>query len=122
MNQSALLSRRTILASPRRAPVSKPATKWGGKLLLTVFLLTIFEGAARKWLFQSTPILRYAAYFSKDLVFLLAACAGAASISRRLQKYFGFVFVVGCLFILLPSTMNLATTPLVGAILSFRAY
>jgi hypothetical protein len=61
-------------------------------------------------------------YFSKDLVFVLAACAGAAAISKTHEKYAIFVLVVSILLILLPSTINLANTPLVGAILSFRAY
>ena len=50
----------------QRAPTG---TSSGTKLLILVFLLTIFEEALRKWVVSGSPLLRYGIYFSKDIVF-----------------------------------------------------
>jgi hypothetical protein len=82
-------------------------------------LLTIFEGAARKWLFQGHPPLRYAAYFSKDLVFILAAYFGL----RKGLRFDISWFVVCAILVLVPSLFaTMVNSNLVGMSLSIRAY
>ena len=100
---------------------SQVAQKWdlGIALLAGVLLLTIFEGAARKWLFAGNPYLRYAAYFSKDFIFLWAAYLGA----RRGKQFHLSWFVLCTGLILLPSIVStMANSNAVGMALSFRAY
>jgi hypothetical protein len=81
--------------------------------------LTIFEGAGRKWLFPQIPYLRYAAYFSKDVLFILIAYWGLQA-GRR----FDLQWMVPCALLIIASsaigTMN--NSNLVGIFLSVRAY
>ncbi len=88
-------------------------------LLAGVLVLTIFEGAARKWLFAGSPALRYAAYFSKDVVFLVAAYMGTQRGKQVDFSWLGFC----ALLVLLPSAIGtLAHSNVVGVALSVRAY
>jgi hypothetical protein len=92
----------------------KPAT-----LLAVVALLTIFEGAGRKWLFPNNAPLRYLAYYSKDIVFMLLAYWGYTNDRRfdlRWIVWCGFLILVPCA---IPTTSN---SNIVGMWLSFRAY
>jgi hypothetical protein len=95
--------------------------KWAGWLILLVFMLTIFEGAARKWLFSGTPPLRYAAYFSKDIVFVLAAFATYRP-SKLTITALAVLLPLSAALLLFPTMANLSSTSAVGAVLSFRAY
>jgi hypothetical protein len=107
--------------SIERRQIAAPVDRlWSPALLLVgVLLLTIFEGAFRKWLFAGNPVLRYAAYFSKDMLFLIAAYIG----SRR-TTYFKMSWLPVCAaLILLPSIgATLVSSNPVGAFLSLRAY
>jgi hypothetical protein len=91
----------------------------GVTLLVMVLLLTIFEGAARKWLFEDSPTLRYAAYFSKDICFVWAAILG-----RRRGRRFNLSWMGLCAgLILIPSAASsFANSNAVGTILAIRAY
>jgi hypothetical protein len=88
-------------------------------LLILVLLLTIFEGAARKWLFPEEPSLRYLAYFAKDIVFCLAAYVG-----MRKERRFDLSWLILCaILILAPSAIStVASSNVVGMGLSLRAY
>jgi hypothetical protein len=94
----------------------------GGKLLALVIVLTIVEGAFRKWMFPGSAPLRYAMYFSKDVVFFVAAFVGASSLPRDQRKLANWVVLVTGLLILPSSLANIGTTSAVGAFLSLRAY
>jgi hypothetical protein len=97
------------------------ATGSGGKWVLIVFLLTIFEGAIRKWLVPDSPTFRYSVYFSKDVAFVCAALAGLAHAQSKL-KLVGALWVVSFIALLVPTIVNIGNTPGVGALLSVRAY
>lgn len=87
--------------------------------MASVLLLTIFEGAARKWLFADNPPMRYAAYVSKDVLFVLAAYLGLQRGRRFDLTWLG----ICALLILAPSSFGtFANSNLVGALLSIRAY
>lgn len=109
----------TSAAYKYRNPTTTVNRNKDALFLLAVLLMTIFEGAARKWLFASSPMLRYSAYFSKDLVFVFAAYVG---LSRGLR--FDITWFLPCaVLILLPSTIgSVANSNLVGMGLSIRAY
>jgi hypothetical protein len=93
---------------------------WSAALLIpAVMLMTIFEGAFRKWVFASDPLLRYATYFSKDVLFVYAAYLG-----WRRNPYFDLSWVAVCAALILLPSMGatlMAMNP-VAVILSFRAY
>jgi hypothetical protein len=84
-----------------------------------VMLLTIFEGAFRKWAFASNPMLRYATYFSKDVLFVYAAYVGL-----RHRSFFDMSWLAACAaLIVLPSVgSTLMSLNPVGVLLSLRAY
>jgi hypothetical protein len=117
---------RTSTSSPsliQRALVARPsaAEPWdpGISLLVGVLVLTILEGAARKWLFAEKPGLRYAVYFSKDALFLCAAYLGARRQQRFALPWFGLCAGL----VILPSLFGtLAHSNAVGIALSVRAY
>lgn len=91
----------------------------GSGLIALIMICTIFEGAPRKWLFTSVPLLRYACYFSKDALFLLAAFIGARNNRDQNVSW----FVLPSVLMLLPSLAStLSHSNLVGAALSLRAY
>lgn len=95
--------------------------KWtlGLVLLAGALVLTIVEGAARKWLFAGVPALRYAAYFSKDILFVLAAYLGAQQ-----RRPLGLSIFAVCAVLILASSVagSIAHSNLVGTVLSIRAY
>jgi hypothetical protein len=96
--------------------------QWGGKLILATVILTVVEGAFRKWAFANYPVLRYAVYFSKDFVFILAGLAGVPQAPARYRRYFAWILLGGTLSIL-PATLSfLPNETLVGTFLSLRAY
>jgi hypothetical protein len=108
-------------------PVNRAAQKaaslgGGGKLLTLVIVLTILEGAIRKWAFAGSPALRYGMYFSKDAVFVAAALMGASSMTRTQIKYAGMVLLATLILILPFGLASLGNASMVGAFLSFRAY
>ena len=94
----------------------------GGQLLALVIVLTILEGAFRKWVFPGSAILRYAMYFSKDAVFIAAACVGASSMTAIQRKYARLVLLATLILIVPCSLGTLGNASPVGAFLSFRAY
>jgi hypothetical protein len=93
---------------------------WNPAILLAgVFLLTIFEGALRKWVFNSNFTMRYATYFSKDILFAIAAYVGM----RRGAAFDMSWFVVCAALIILPSLgSTLASFNPVAVLLALRAY
>jgi hypothetical protein len=103
----------------RRSIAHQPFWQNMALLFVLIVLLTLFEGAARKWLFPSYAWLRYLAYFSKDIVFVLAAYVGL----RRARR-FDLSWVLLCaLLILVPSAVStMSHSNVVGMGLSFRAY
>src|SRR5438270_13517217 len=105
-------------------PLRNPriGSEWGGKLILVTFILAIFEGAIRKWVFAGSPPLRYATYLSKDMVFFFAALAGAASATATQLRFSYLVLIVSVLLVLPPSLVHLGDTSVAGAVLSSRAY
>lgn len=109
-------------ARPSHQVVRPRGAHWGGSLILITLAFTIFEGALRKWVFSDIPTLRYAAYFSKDVVFILAGLAGFAAAGMTNRQYAYWVVVISACFILLPSMSNLPETSLVGSVLAIRAY
>ncbi len=112
---------RSLASQPRGVGRTLPAdTGWGGKLILATFLLTIFEGAFRKWVFGGSPPLRYGMYFSKDLVFICAGLAGMAQ--ARSTRLIGILLTVSLFSLSVPTLVNLPNTTAVGAILSIRAF
>jgi hypothetical protein len=115
------LTNRSTTARIATRPAGRVASL-GGKLILTVIILTVIEGSLRKWVFSSSPGLRYVAYFSKDVIFLIAGLTGAASMGTRNGRYAAWVLLAGVFFILPPSLAHLGNSSLSGAILSFRAY
>ena len=102
----------------QRAPTG---TSSGTKLLILVFLLTIFEGALRKWVVSGSPLLRYGIYFSKDIVF---ACAALVSIqdSRWTQRALMLYLPFSAATLLVPTLVNFGNIQGVGLVLSVRAY
>jgi hypothetical protein len=88
-------------------------------LIAAVIVLAILEGALRKWVFASNPMMRYGIYFSKDVLFLFAAYLGV-----QRGSYFRLSGIVTCgALILLPSMgPTLLTSNYMGVILSLRAY
>jgi hypothetical protein len=108
--------------STRRSMRKPSSSGWGGKLILATVVLTIVEGALRKWVFSESPSLRYAAYFSKDVLFVFAGLAGAASMGVNNRRYAGLVLLASVGLILPSSLATFGNGSLVGAILSFRAY
>ena len=99
--------------------VAVPRWDVGVALIAGVLLLTILEGAARKWLFADNPPMRYAAYLSKDILFVLAAYLGLQRGRRFDLTWLG----ICALLILVPSALGtFENSNLVGAGLSIRAY
>jgi hypothetical protein len=97
------------------------ATRWdlGVFLMVCVLLLTIFEGAARKWSFADNPAMRYASYAAKDVVFMILAL-----VCLKRGRRFDLTWLGICaILILVPSLPGtLTNSNLVGAMLSIRAY
>jgi hypothetical protein len=124
MNLGAKFVRRPSRNAPPLRPELAPpnAAAWGGKLLLLVFLLTIFEGALRKWVVGGTPALRYLAYFSKDIVFVIAALAGAGVHRRWQHLALGVLLPISVALLLGPTLVNLPHSNAVGLLLSGRSY
>src|SRR5437016_130595 len=77
-------------SSVRPEPWSR--SHWAEIILCLSIVACIMEGAARKWVFTGEPILRYLAYFSKDILFGILVVAtwprgsinGSDSIRNRL--------------------------------------
>jgi hypothetical protein len=113
------LARTTTRLHPRAGGRTSPG--FGGKWILIALLLTIFEGAIRKWFIPGTPAIRYAVYFSKDIAFVCAAVAGMAY-ARQSRKLISTLCAVSLVGLLVPTLVNLSNTPGVGALLSLRAY
>ncbi len=109
------------LARPARQLRPPMLQAWGCTWILVVLLLTIFEGALRKWLVASIPPLRYAVYFSKDFVFVGAALAGMAQ-ARSFGRILGILLTFSLISLSIPTLINLPHTTAVGALLSIRAY
>ncbi len=103
---------------------SKPSEDgtWGGKLLLLVFVLTILEGAIRKWIFPGANSLRYLAYFSKDIVFVVAGIMGMRKAGAVFRDRASRVLGIGVLLILPFAVLSFSNSTPIGAILSLRAY
>jgi hypothetical protein len=91
-------------------------------ILYLSILACVMEGAARKWVFQSEPIFRYLAYFSKDILLgvLVMATWPRASISGSdlLRKFltFGILLAAGGSIL-----SSFAEINWVGAVLTARA-
>src|SRR5207237_8027863 len=92
------------------------------KLLLAVILITIFEGAVRKWFIVGSPALRYLTYFLKDIVFFFAAAVGALTTTRWQRLALATVLPISALLLFLPSVANVSGANAIGVLLSFRAY
>src|SRR5690348_12702984 len=102
-------SRQQAVRGYNRQPFGSPLTTTGNNsslsiwnpasLIACVILLTILEGAFRKWVFPTNPILRYGVYFSKDILFLIAGYLG---LRRRTLFDTSWLFVCVPL-VLLPS-------------------
>lgn len=110
-----------ILSEYRSSKIvnDRPWQSFGCWIIALIMLCTIFEGAPRKWLFTSVPLLRYACYFSKDALFLLAAFLGAKKDRDQNLAWLALPAVL----VLLPSLAStLSHSNLVGAALSLRAY
>src|SRR5713101_1171039 len=92
---------------PMRQPPQTPTqgTTWTARLILLVFVLTIFEGAFRKWVVGTVPILRYGTYFSKDFVFLLAAIPAFNRFTKLRQLAFGVLLPISVGLLLLPTVI-----------------
>jgi hypothetical protein len=97
-------------------------TSWTARLILLAFVLTIFEGAVRKWFVGTIPILRYGMYFSKDFVFFLAAVPAFNKFTKLRQLAFGVLLPISFGLLLLPTVINLPKSNPVGMLLSLRAY
>src|SRR6516225_9036012 len=82
-------------------------TSWTARLILLAFVLTIFEGAVRKWFVGTIPILRYGMYFSKDFVFFLAAVPAFNKFTTLRQLAFGVLLPISFGLLLLPTVINL---------------
>lgn len=104
--------------------VSRPSAggSWGGKLILLAFVLTILEGAVRKWIFPGPNPLRYLAYFSKDIVFVMAGLAGRERAGALFRDRASWVLGISAFLILPFAALNFANSTPVGASLSLRAY
>jgi hypothetical protein len=87
--------------------------------MVCVLLLTIFEGAARKWLFADNPAMRYASYAAKDVVFMILAL-----VCLQRGKRFDLTWLGICAFLILVPSLpgTLQNSNFVGAMLSIRAY
>lgn len=111
-------------AQEKRVPGSRLGqvfTGDGGRLVTAVILLAVFEGAIRKWVVPGSSDLRYAAYASKDIVFILGALVVARLASGTHRRY-ATLLAVASLLILPGILFNLDATEPVGAFLSLRAY
>ncbi len=93
---------------------------WSPALLIAgVMFLAIFEGAVRKWVFPSTPALRYATYVSKDLLLFYAAYLGL----RRASLFdMSWVYLYVVLIVVPSAGPTLVSSNPVGVFLSMRAY
>src|SRR5436309_1214194 len=111
---------RGLPSRPQPAPAQKMS--WTAKMILLVFLLTIFEGAIRKWFVGTIPVLRYSVYFSKDLVFVLAALPALSRLGRLGQFAFGTLLPISLALLAMPTLINIGNSNLVGVVLSVRAY
>jgi hypothetical protein len=88
-------------------------------LIAAVMLLTIFEGAIRKWVFASNPTMRYATYFSKDILFIYAGYLG---LKRGALFDTSWMWICAALIILPSAGATLISSNPVGVLLSLRAY
>jgi hypothetical protein len=124
MNFSSTSMRMRPGRSPTRAPGVPRAQplSWTAKCLLLCFILTIFEGAVRKWVVSGVPVLRYTMYFSKDLVFFLAALPAFGRFTRWRNLAVGTLLPLSLAFLLLPTLANVTNSNIVGFLLSVRAY
>jgi hypothetical protein len=94
---------------------------WG--ILLAAIVLTVLEGAIRKWLIGSPfQIESYLAYFSKDVVFALLLLLPVRANSSAPLEYFGRWLIPGCFLVLCgalaSSTQEISFS---GALLTLRA-
>ena len=114
----------TLTSTEPQFDVSKPSAgrTWGGKLILLAFVLTILEGAVRKWVFPGPNPLRYLAYFSKDIVFVMAGIAGREKAGMIFRGRAQWVLGISALLILPFAVLNFNNSTPVGALLSLRAY
>jgi hypothetical protein len=95
---------------------------WGGKLILLTLVLTVLEGAVRKWIFPGPNPLRYAAYFSKDIVFVMAGIVGVGNAGSVFRDRVKWVLGISALLILPFAVLNFRNSTPIGALLSLRAY
>jgi hypothetical protein len=114
-------SRQTLNGRALCAQRAPSGTSSGTKLLILVFLLTIFEGALRKWVVSGSPPLRYAMYFSKDIVFVCAALVSIQD-SRWTRRALMLYLPFSAAALLVPTLANFGNIQGVGLVLSFRAY
>jgi hypothetical protein len=117
---TSLAHSRRAVSAPRHASISA-GSAFGSKWILVVLVLTVFEGAIRKWLVPGFPTVRYAVYFSKDVAFVCAALAGLAYAGTSL-RLLGMLCMASLVALLIPTLVNLSDTSGVGAVLSLRAY
>jgi hypothetical protein len=102
-------------------PRARSASGWWSPAMLIagVILLTIFEGALRKWVFPSNLAARYAIYFSKDFLFFYAGYLG---LRRALLFDMSWLIVCSALIIIPSAGATLMSSNPVGVFLSLRAY
>ncbi len=100
--------------------------EWGGKLILLALLLTVLEGAFRKWVVPGLPPARYLAYISKDVVILCAGLAGMHLTLPRYRRAASYLLAISVALILPSTLFNAAVNPAgispVGMALSLRSY
>src|ERR1035437_982847 len=65
-------------------------------VLLAALAMTVLEGAFRKWVFPSGGIVKYAMYFSKDIIFAALIIFPKRSQPSAVLKIFRDWLIVGC--------------------------
>jgi len=91
-------------------------------LLLLSLTLAVLEGAARKWLFAESPMIGYALYFSKDVVFgLLIFLCPAGETTLATTVFQKFVFAGAALTLCGATIAAQFDLNWIGAVLTLRA-
>jgi hypothetical protein len=108
-----------MLSATAQANWSALSVWSSASLIAGVMLLTIFEGALRKWVFDSSDMLRYATYFSKDILFVVAGYLGW---QRRPICDLSWLAICAAMIILPSAGPTMASLSPIGVLLSVRAY
>lgn len=104
------------------APILKDNARIAWFVFLAAIAMTVLEGSFRKWVFPQTGAVRYALYFSKDIIFATILFLPQQSQPSAALKLFLKWLTPGCLLIALGAAFSgVRDMNPVGAVLTTRA-